>query len=206
MPRRPYVGCMARIELNKLELAHLLAALKMYEERCEAGDGDATDKVHVIQPLRNHLQTIHDEGTPEELISAPLTRHLHVIAKQMIDDMDEANRLYESGQEEGNDWVDPNDYFIWQGFILSVLEENLDSGFQRDEMLDKGYGFLMGCIPAYLKQEQELETSLRGGLMRLYVHWTLEWVMNHASFLSDANWPANLPSVQQHLRRVLELA
>ncbi|QRN94320.1 hypothetical protein JRI60_35030 [Archangium violaceum] len=140
-----------------------------------------------------------------ELIPASLTRHLLVIAKQMIDDMDEAIRLYESGQTEGNDWVDPNDYFIWQAFILDVLEEKRDSGFHQDEMLDKGYGFLMGCIPAYLKQERELETSHRGGLMRLYVRWTLEGEMAYIGFLNDADWPANLHSIQQRLRRILDL-
>ncbi|PTL80298.1 hypothetical protein DAT35_30380 [Vitiosangium sp. GDMCC 1.1324] len=177
----------------------------MYEERFEAKDGDTSNDLPVIQSLRNHLRTLHDEGSPKEFIPASLTRHLHVIAKQMLDDMDEANRLYESGQAEGNDWVDPNDYFIWQAFILDVLEERRDSGFQRDEMLDKGYGFLMGCIPAYLKQERQLDASHRGGLMRLYVHWTLEWATDYAGHLNDADWPANLRSVQQSLQRILDL-
>lgn len=72
--------------------------------------------------------------------------------------IDEAKAECEAGPD-GELCFDPNDIFILDVFVLSVLEDHRDTGFDSDDMLDKGFGFLLGLLPGYLMAHRDSLTA-----------------------------------------------
>lgn len=57
-----------------------------------------------------------------------------------------------TGLTEDEDF-DPNDYAIFNSFVLPVLRENKEKGFYCEDMLWKGFIFMISLIPGYLKKK-----------------------------------------------------
>jgi hypothetical protein len=110
--------------------------------------------------------------------------------------VDEVRRLIESVDET----FDGNDFVIFEGFVLPVLEENLEKGFDSDAMLDKGFVFLIGLIPDLLNRRRaEMDPSHFGMLARLYHRHTIERILGWIDGLDDSWYEENLPGLYRDL-------
>lgn len=94
---------------------------------------------------------------------------------------------------------DGNDFVIFEAFVLPVLEGNPE-GFESDEMLDKGFSFLIGLIPDLLNRRRaEMDPTHFGMLARLYHRHTIERILGWIDGLDDAWYEENLPGLYRDL-------
>lgn len=97
---------------------------------------------------------------------------------------------------------DPNDIIIFEGFVLTVLREKQATGFDSEEMLYKGFGFLMGLIPSLLGQKRKtMPPSHFGTLAKLFHEYQLGRALEYARRVPEDCYEENLPLLHLEFRR-----
>lgn len=194
-----------QVNLNTFEIDEILFSLneRMVELKKTDSDevkirlNDLSNIVHLIeQAKKNNFE--------QKLIPAYLTKHLLVLAQDFTNEMREVLENYKEGDNK-NEWADPNDYIIWESFILPVLEDAQDTGFYPHEMLDKGYDFLLGNIPYLLQTHKEISSEDQSGLLRLFCMHELERTLNYAEAIDPKWFSQNTDRVLGYLKRVIEM-
>lgn len=111
---------------------------------------------------------------------------------------EEVREILSHVDDEDQPW-DPNDLIIFYAFVLPVLEDHPE-GFDSSEMLDKGFGFLIGLIPALLNQRRaEMDPAHFGMLARLFHRHSIERILHWIDRMDDAWYEENLPGLYRDL-------
>jgi hypothetical protein len=99
-----------------------------------------------------------------------------------------------------NDGYDPNDLMILDGFVLTTLKENIQFGFFASEMLDKGFSFMMGMVPAYLREKgEQLAPKVFGELARLHLQYALKTALARVQSLDAEYLRENLSTINREI-------
>jgi hypothetical protein len=105
--------------------------------------------------------------------------------------------LCEENQDED---FDPNDIIIFQNFVIPVLEENKEAGFDSEKMLYKGFSFMVSLIPGYLKEHRnKLTPALYGKLAKLYYNHTLNGAISYVNFIDDKYIEENIENINKQI-------
>jgi len=114
------------------------------------------------------------------------------IAKEIIPlliDAVEHEMKYLAGKNVGlteDEDFDPNDYVIFKSFVLPVLRENKGKGFYCEEMLRKGFAFMISLIPACLnKHKDTIDANLYGKMARVYYNYSLNNADSYINSIDD---------------------
>ena len=114
--------------------------------------------------------------------------------------IEEVRELIRNADEGRLEPYDANDLVIFEGFVLPVLEDSLEGGFYSDEMLDKGFGFLIGLIPGILNERRSrIDPAHFGILARLYHRHTIERILTWLDHVDDRWYEENLPGLYRDL-------
>lgn len=98
----------------------------------------------------------------------------------------------------------PNDLTILHSSVLPLLRDSLDEGFEVEDMLDKGWGFVCGMLPRLLATTEFNGTfipdEVRGKLARIFWdHWIDTMKDTYDSF-EDKDLPANFDRILFYAR------
>lgn len=104
-------------------------------------------------------------------------------------------------QDEHND---PNDLIIFDSFVLPVLEDALETGFDSEEMLHKGYSFMVFLIPSYLNNHSsELSPPVYGELAKIYYTYCLEDALRYVTMLGNDHLWENIKGINRHIESAM---
>ncbi len=97
---------------------------------------------------------------------------------------------------------DGNDLVILDSFVLSVLRENIGKGFYSSEMLEKGFGFMMGLVQWYLRAYgHSLPKIGYSKLVRLHYGYYLKEAMSYLAYIEpDYIWE-NIDYINNYIER-----
>lgn len=194
-----------QVNLNTLEIEEILNTLN--ERIIELKKADRLEnkvRLHDLGNIVHFIEQAKKNNFGQKIIPANLTKHLLVLARSITGDMKEALENYKEG-DEAIEWADPNDYIIWESFVIPVLEEAQASGFYPHEMIDKGYGFLLGNIPYLLQGNTEISKEDKSGLLRLFCVHELERTLDYAQAINPEWFSANMDRVFHYLERVIQI-
>lgn len=114
--------------------------------------------------------------------------------------LEEELAAYEQDDFNADKHYDPNDLIIFQSFVLPVLEDALESGFDSEEMLEKGFSFMVCLIPWYLNNHSSrLSPPAYGELARIYYTYCLEDALRYVSLLGNDHLWENIKHINQHI-------
>lgn len=106
-------------------------------------------------------------------------------------------------RDDDGGW-DPNDLIIWDGFVRPVLEDKLGSGFDSEEMLHKGFGFLVELIPGILERRAPPARAF-GALARVYHAEKLRRALDWVGSFEPEDYEANLRLIRDELEAALRI-
>jgi len=105
---------------------------------------------------------------------------------------------------ETDEHYDPNDIVIFDGFVLPVLQENIAFGFYSSEMLDKGFGFLIGLIQHYLDNHgSKLSDECFGQLAILHYKYGLKKSLEYIDYIEPKYIKENNNNINRYVTRAL---
>lgn len=120
-------------------------------------------------------------------------------------DLDQ-NWLEDDGEAHEND-IDPNDWMIFHLFVLPVLQDHAETGFDSEQMLDKGFSFMMHLIPYFLRSSEALvDPLLEGKLLKIYLEYAVAGVLGDVKRLPAEYFKENLGQIFErfdHIQRSL---
>lgn len=105
-------------------------------------------------------------------------------------------------QDEFNEdeHYDPNDLVIFDSFVLPVLEDALETGFDSEDMLEKGFSFLVSLIPWCLnKRAAGLSKPVYGELAKIYYTYSLEDALRYVTMLGNEYLWENVDRINGHI-------
>lgn len=110
------------------------------------------------------------------------------LAAREQDDFDEDERY------------DPNDLIIFDSFVLPVLENALETGFESEEMIEKGFSFMVFLIPWYLNNHSsKLSPPVYGELAKIYYTYCLEDALRYMVGLGNDNLWENIKGINRRI-------
>lgn len=120
--------------------------------------------------------------------------------------LDEELAAYERDDVREDEHYDPNDLVIFDSFVLPVLEDARDMGFETDDMLDKGFAFMVSIIPHWLNTHgDDLPGPVYGELARVYYRHTLDEATRYLDLIEDKNLRESVGSVNRYIEWCLLL-
>ncbi|MBF0227659.1 MAG: hypothetical protein HQK76_19600 [Desulfobacterales bacterium] len=104
---------------------------------------------------------------------------------------------------KANGIEDDNDIVIFESYVLPLLKQNLEHGFNSSEMLQKGFNFLIELIPCYLEDYgDKLSNSCFGELARLYYrHKTKEFIC-YLNCIETEYIKENIQNINKYVERI----
>ncbi|MEQ8221891.1 MAG: hypothetical protein ABRQ37_06280 [Candidatus Eremiobacterota bacterium] len=104
-----------------------------------------------------------------------------------------------TGLTEDEDF-DPNDYFIYNSFVLPVLKENKEKGFYCEEMLRKGFSFMLSLLPACLKKHKDtMDANLYGKMARIYYNYSLNNATSYVNSIDEKYIAENIENINKYI-------
>ena len=104
-----------------------------------------------------------------------------------------------TGLTEDEDF-DPNDYAIFNSFVLPVLRENKEKGFYCEDMLWKGFIFMISLIPGYLKKNNGIiDRAACGKLVRIYYNHSLNTASSYVNSIDDRYMEENIENINKYI-------
>ncbi len=95
---------------------------------------------------------------------------------------------------------DPNDIIIFDSFVIPALKVNINYGFYSHEMLNKGFGFMVGLIPWYLKEyEEKIQDECFGKLALLYYNYNIKEAISYMMSFEPKQIKASIGYINEHL-------
>lgn len=114
----------------------------------------------------------------------------------------ETLEAYEADDFDPDGHYDPNDLMIFDGFVLPVLVESRNKGCESSDMLDKGFAFLMGLLPWYLKSYgDQMTDDTFGELALLFYRYQLHDTLNFLEVLEPAYLKENIDRIDRRIAR-----
>lgn len=103
-------------------------------------------------------------------------------------------------EELQNEDFDPNDIIIFQNFVIPVLKEHKETGFNSDKMLSKGFYFMVSLIPGYLKEHRRnISRELYGKLAKLYYNHMVNKAISYVNSIEDQYIEENTANINKHI-------
>ncbi len=95
---------------------------------------------------------------------------------------------------------DLNDYVIFNSFVLPVLKENKEKGFYCEDMLWKGFAFMISLIPGYLKKNSGIiDRTAYGKLVRIYYNHSLNTASSYVNSIDDGYMEENIENINRYI-------
>jgi hypothetical protein len=105
-----------------------------------------------------------------------------------------------NGDSDGKEQFDPNDYVIFQSFVLPVLRETKETGFNSEQMLHKGFSFMVSLIPLYLRDYSEkVRGTLYGRLAKIYYNYTLNNASLYLNSIEEKYIEENTENINKYI-------
>ncbi|MDQ7827271.1 MAG: hypothetical protein RDV48_31040 [Candidatus Eremiobacteraeota bacterium] len=83
---------------------------------------------------------------------------------------------------------------------MTELEKHRDEGFESAAMLPKGFSFMIGLIPSYLKRcREDLPRAHYGRLAKLYYCCRLTAALSYVDLLDDEYVEENAGSINRRI-------
>lgn len=102
----------------------------------------------------------------------------------------------ENGEVVSDEDIDPNDLVIFNGFVLPVLKEFQEEGFDSGEMLQKGFRFMVYLIPWYLNTYvQEISKTDYGKLAKVFYQYSLDEMSIYLTYIEDEHLKENIKNI-----------
>lgn len=99
---------------------------------------------------------------------------------------------------------DPNDLILFEAFVLPVLEDALESGFDSGDMDGKGFGLLIGLIPWYLNSRSgALGRPVCGVLAKIYYTHMLEEALSYMNHIAIEHLWENIGNINRRIEPCL---
>jgi len=139
----------------------------------------------------------------ETFVSAQAVPYLEKWVKDLVAGWLARNEGKDGTQDA--DW-DPNDIVIFDGFVLPVLQDARGKGFKADQMIDKGYRFLMSNIAAVVTETvPEQDRAARGELIKLGYAFECAQLLERCGFTPDENVWENQGYFKHHIDALARL-
>jgi hypothetical protein len=96
---------------------------------------------------------------------------------------------------------DPNDLIIFDSFVLPVLENAVETGFDSEEMLYKGFSFMVFLIPWYLNNHSsKLSPPVYGELAKIYYTYCLKDALRDVTDIGNDHLWENVKGINQQIK------
>ena len=99
---------------------------------------------------------------------------------------------------------DGNDLVILDSFVLHTLRRNIGKGFYSVEMLDKGFGYMMGLVQWYLRAYGDtLSKTCYGKLAKLHYIFYLKEAIVYLSYIEPDYAKENIGRINNYIERAM---
>ena len=106
-------------------------------------------------------------------------------------------------EPENFDVYDPNDLTIFDGFVLPVLKDKIHTGFESDEMIEKGFRFMVGLVQNYLiEYGSSLTRACLGKLIILYYQFYITEVRKYFKHMDKDTIQENIPNINNFIDQI----
>jgi hypothetical protein len=108
--------------------------------------------------------------------------------------------IQEDSASRPDENFDRNDLIIFHSFVLPVLKENKEKGFSSEQMLKKGFSFMVSLIPYYLKNYRErIKRDLYGKLAKIYYNHSLNNASLYLNSIENEYIEENIENINKYI-------
>ena len=112
----------------------------------------------------------------------------------------EEEQIQEDDRDNRIEDFDPNDMVIYRSFVLPVLEKNKETGFHSQEMLNKGFSFMISLIPGYLKEyRKNIDKNQYGKLSKIYYNHRLSEAIAYLNSIDEKYIEENIENINSYI-------
>jgi hypothetical protein len=109
-------------------------------------------------------------------------------------------KIQEDDEANQSEDFDPNDLVIYQSFVLPVLLEKKEKSFDSEEMLHKGFSFMISLIPGYLKEYRKtIDKNQYGKLSKLYYNHRLNEAIIYLNSIEEKYIEENTGNINSYI-------